>query len=304
MEEILKKYNTDINKEFDLVKPILDKHILEGRTNYHDILKRMYSFYIITQYISNNNNFEFKGYEMELVGILNKIELNFWGIYSCLKNGALIEAMIIKRSMLESVVTLDIILKENTVERLKLYSNFKHILRWKQIEKHEKLDEIENIERIRKGLKPQKFDKTISSEMYNSYKKSYEILKDDYPNKSSWYSKEFKGGGMKNLCDYLGGKYPREYIAVYGTISTLIHGGSNITDYYSEFSNPKGNVITNMPRFDDLNISIGVTSIELCSRSLLSFLRHFKFLNLEHLDSYIEIFVDMVFQDFSSNKHE
>lgn len=293
IKEILKKYDILIKKEFDRLQIPFENYLTNGANQYKSILESMYSFYFITQYVSNNVNYEFKNFENELPGIITKIELNFWGIYVCLKNGAISEASIINRCMLESVVTLEFILKSNTKERLKLFSNFKHIVRWKQIQKHKKLDTEHNLN----------YSNFISEKEAKIYEEKFNEVKGDYnPNNPghSWYWKEFKGNPkIQSLFEDLGANYSREYISGYSTHSNVIHGGSVNTDFYSEFRDDNTSIIVNAPKYDDSIINLGVISIDLCARALVLYLKYFKFDNLKDLEQYIDYFAFNILDKFT-----
>ncbi len=301
IEKIIEKYDKEIKDEFEKLSKIFSKYLKDNRAKYRNIFERMYSFYIITQYISQNINYGFDNLEKEILGIVTKIKLNFWAIYACLRNGAMAEAGIIQRSMLESVVTLEIILKENTRERLKLFANFKHIKRWKHILNHKDLDERFAEKYLEKG--PSKKYVQFCEKKFNEFKNDYNPKRPEH----SWYWKEFKdksnNPSIKFLFDDLGPEYSREYFSIYSTHSNMIHGGSLNTDYYSKMINDDESILVNSPKFDNSIISIGVTSMELCSRSLISYLRYFKFENMEGLDRYIEYFLYVAVDKFTKEKN-
>lgn len=275
-------------------KPFQD-FILGNQKKYKNYLNNLYHFYYITNYISTQS-FLAKGNENVLLNLFTKASLDSLGIYHCLNQGLEIQAQEIARCLYEISVTLELILREDTEERLKLFNDFQYIQRLGQIDFHEETNTEFDINSLR-----------LDPEYLKSLKNKYDEVRNNYhpKNPTSWAWKIFKSKlndrnpSMLEICKYLGDDFVKEYVMTYPTASLTSHPNQILADYFTKVDGER-NVIVNSPNYTNLTKSISCISLSDSAKITINILSYFKIQNFEMIIQYIKMFIAIAL-DFEKN---
>ena len=263
------------------------KQILDSQRSKHTfILSRLYRFYYFSTYISDLK-IAAKGHDRILLTVFAKCSLDLLGIFSCLNNGLEIQATVIFRSLFESYINVELMLRENADERIQLFAEYEHVQRWNHIQSHKKLYE--------KGYED-KFD--MPEEDLEVYKQNYDQVISKYNVKRPyhWAWKIFEqtlngqNPSLRSICEYLGPEFEKDYVQAYGTDSMIAHGSPILKDY---FTTRETNRTVNTPKFTESVNYLGALTIVYCSAVIKSILKYLK------VNQYADL---KVFMDYYCNE--
>lgn len=261
------------------------------KSKYDFILQRVISFYYIANYISSLKTKAYDANDSSLFTIFNKASLDLLGIFVCLGSGLEVQAGIISRSLYEAYITTALIFKEETKERIKLFSNFQHVLRWKKV-----LEHLENEgEEYFKNLEDKDAKFKLWEEKYNECIGDYN---ESFP--YHWAYKIFKDKIKKNnpsfldICKYLGDDFVKDYNTSYGTLSVQSHPSSIVGDYYTVVVKGKKRNV-NSPMYKETIVDASVLAISHCELIVEKIVRYFRIGDCNDLISYMRFFVDSTF---------
>ncbi|KXK51650.1 MAG: hypothetical protein UZ05_CHB002001449 [Chlorobi bacterium OLB5] len=280
-QSIIRKYDKIFSDYYVRSKkdvlPILSKQ----RQKYDFILKKINSFYFITNFLSQFSGMKTNVVEENsLFTIYNKSALDLLSIFYCLYNGLEIQAGIILRSLYETYIYNDFIFKEHTKEKLRLFYEFQFVERWIHI--------VESVKFNSNYFQ----DMNLSQTDIEAIKLKYDKYKDNYHPKYpySWAFKYFnRNPSLLEICKYLGDEYVREYISVYGVSSKQIHLSAMIGDYFTA-NEDKIKISLNSPQYKDTIVSTGIVSLEYCSYVILDIIKYFRIKNYNEISTYIKHF--------------
>ncbi len=263
---VIDKYNNELTHYTKEVVPGFENYLKKSRKPYQKILRALYDFYMLLGYIVDEkfpDNKEQNQDNTPLMMIYSKSCLSLFGIYSCLNNGLVSEAPDILRNLFETYVNLKAILEKDTKNRIKLYHDFKYVIRWNQYQANLKLLEDGIIEH-------EDFEKSMPQELIKKTKKEYDEIKNRYnsqrPYHWAWliYRDELKSRKMQNpslkfICEKF--SILDDYVKIYSTLSTTAHINSNI-----EYLVTIGDSITPTPSFSkNINLT-SLLAITYCSK--------------------------------------
>ncbi|AFH60576.1 DUF5677 domain-containing protein [Paenibacillus caseinilyticus] len=244
MKEAIRKYNEAMQKYSNEVVPHFDNLLFEESKPFHDLYKRIFDLYLISSYLVDIKLFPNTIPEVDSIKILySKASLSLLALHQCLSTGLIEDASVILRSLLETRVTLKTLLAENTLERLKLYREFSHVVRWQKLTK-DRQDLSNGV------ISMEEFSKTYEGIDIADIEATYKLVKDNYHPKRPyhWAWKIFKDETQGQnpsfglLCSKLG--FDDEYSRMYSSLSLLAHSVS-----ISEITLARDNLITVAPRF-------------------------------------------------------
>ena len=177
------------------------------------------------------------------------------------------------------------LLQKDTEERLKLYTNFKYITQWNQLQ--------ENKDLLNEGLIDEaRFRAKTASANIPEVEKKYLELKDDYhptkPYHWAWLlfrkKKKDRDPSLRMICMELG--YYNEYIGVYGPMSISVHSNPLIEHLVT-----KDNSITMAPIFSNHITNTACVSLDYCAKIVISILEYFEIENIKEIKFYVDAFV-------------
>lgn len=286
----------EIDKSKSRAEHVLSNFQKDNQKKYEKYLDGLKNFYFITNFISSTG-FKAEGEKVVLQNLFTKACLDLFGINYCLQHGLEVQAQVIGRALYETKVTLELLLREDTKERLKLFHDFQYIQRWKQIEFHKEFISEKDFNSL--GLEKEYI------ELINN---KYDEVKDNYHPKNpiNWAWKIFKdelnnrNPSMLEICKYLGRKYLKEYVMTYPTASITSHPNQILVDYFAKVVDEK-NVIFNSPKYTNLTKTIACISLSDCAVITISILNYFKIPDYEIIIEYIKSFVADILE-FDYNK--
>ncbi|MCE1164844.1 MAG: DUF5677 domain-containing protein [Bacteroidetes bacterium] len=290
----IKYYDSEINEYMNFVMPQYLRKINIEKFNYSFVIEKLLSLYFILDYISSKS-ISIITEKDSLLGMFSMFKSNLIGIYVLLSNGRQYEANIILRSILELYFDCLLIFENDTEERIRLYSNYEHIIRWKHLE--EKYNHLNNDEKINIYKNSSDYF-SISEEEVRISHDLFLKYKDDYHPKNPfhWAYKVFATGLRKtrnpnyyDICKYLGDDYLDLYLSLYTTLSIPVHGHSIGTDYFKEKDR---NVITSNPKYNDNITSTVYFALQYVEISSLKIMENLKKPDLENIKNYINIFME------------
>lgn len=200
----------DYNKEIEILTSQLNRDEAfvhqQGAIFFKDIFKRLTILYLFYRYLAERGiaNQAPRGVRI----LYAKMADSLIGILRLLQDGHPGPAAIVLRSLFETSINLEVILRGDVQERSKLFEDYLHIER------------IRNMDKF-----------SITEEQKNEFKRRFEEVKNNYHPKRpiSWCWKIFssqKGSKhnnptVKELCAYIG--HPERYEDIYGSLSAAIH---------------------------------------------------------------------------------
>lgn len=243
--QIFNKIEININQYIDKFSKPLKVKLDKERGKYNYALELLYKFYLINNYLFDNIFEPIEGDNDLLLSLCSKSSLNIFGIYNCLNNGLFIESTILIRSLFETYVNVELISREDSYNRLKLFSNFHYIEVYNHLKENERLLEkgIINKLPVNKDFRKKIIEKF--NQVKNDYNPSrpyhwaWKIFKDDLKNNQN--------PSLKFICSKLGSDFEFDYLKLYSTFSKPVHSSPTIQNVIK-----KGDVISNAPQFNDL----------------------------------------------------
>jgi len=202
----------------DKIFPGFWKYFVVNRNPYNNFLKRLFDFYIFSNYLIDNGLFnKITPEESPLQLLYAKGGINFYSIHNCLASGCISEACILMRCLFETRIILKLILQDNIEERLKLYSNYMFISKWLQVSNN-----------------TTDFLYSEINESYINYRRVKEDYHPKYPKNWWWkivHDKQHDNPGLKYVCKYL--HLENDYNEIYNTLSIFVHTDPHIVNHYN-----------------------------------------------------------------------
>ena len=241
-KKVIEIYDKILDNYISKITPPLIQIWDSERKVYGYIFNKLKRFYFFTAYISDKH-IAVQGNDRILLSLYTKCCLDLYSIFHCLYNGLEVQATVIFRSLFESFINVELILRENPRERIKLFAEFEHVQRWNHILSHRKLNE----KGIEDELDLPKQDMVVYENNYNKVKDNYNLTK---PHHWAWkiFKEELKNQNpsLKKICEYLGPEFEKDYVQAYGTDSMIAHGSPILGNYYTTKDT---NVTVNSPKF-------------------------------------------------------
>lgn len=258
IKDILEKYDSELQKYANNAIPLFHQYMENESLPYNKFLDKLFQFYLFCSYLVDLKYFP-EDNENEPIRILYaKACKTYYGIVTNLRQGLSSEAIILLRTLFENLLTVEILLQKDSSERLKLYSDYKYVERWKSLQANKKL--------LAKGLITEdRLHKTFDENRIKVVETKYNEVKENYHPKAPyhWAWKVFKDK-LKNrnpsiyfISKELG--YETDYVKLYSTFSIAAHGSPLIENLVTD---SKSNTITLSPIFTDQIVSIGCLAID------------------------------------------
>ena len=199
------------------------------------------------------------------------------------------------RSIFENLLNLEIILKEETQERLNLYYEYRPVERWINLEENKKL--AKKSEDYKNKFHLQFPEKRIE-EIIHDFNK----VKDNYnpkrPYHWAWkiYKNELgkKNPSIKFLCEKVGRL--SDYTKIYSSLSISVHGSANIENLIKI-----GDSITITPRFSEQIYLIGGLSILYISDTIVKIIDYLNIPKKEEIIIYSKTFALDIYNEAQNN---
>jgi len=237
---------------------ILSNYLLSNREKYNKIFSCLDNMYMLFNFLVDEENIlEVKSSERPIAIQFTKTVLSTQGIYQCLYNGVPIEASILLRSLFETYVDLKIILRKDSIERMRLWSTYKFVIRKKQLDK--------NLELLEKGeITVKSFEEIYPLNKVSQAFEEFDEVKDQFNDGkcSHWAwsvfsekaNAENRRVSIKYICEQLG--LLTDYVRIYSTFSITTHSDSLIENIIGE----RG-YCTPAPIFNDHTYRLGGLAI-------------------------------------------
>jgi hypothetical protein len=256
---------TEFEKYYEEISLNISKYTTKKRSTYLDFLNSIYKYYVFMLFLADE---KFEKFDPMLL-FFTKTSCSIFGIYHLLCNGLPSDAFVILRSIFENLINLEVILSDESEDRLKLYYDYRHVERWLSYENNKKFANISVYHKKR-------FEKYFPSDKIEEIELEYEKIKNKYhpsrPYHWAWkiYKSELNNNNpnLKFLCGKLNRK--EEYVRVYSTLSLTVHGSPNVKNIMRI-----ENVITNAPILDDKIYIIGGMTVLYASQVTIKTLQYF-----------------------------
>jgi len=261
-----------IEEEFssylEVIEGQFDKLLVNKSEEYDQSLYLLKTYYMYLSFIADQPLLD-KRHATDKI-LFAKTSTDIFGIYNCLKNGSIVQALIIFRGLVETNVTTKFIHRDYNY-RSQLYYDHKYMEKYQQIKKNLSIVPKEEIEFT---------------------KKKYHELKDKYKYNSFWYTKllidiikndgklsnKHKNPTIRAMADSAG--MLEEYDRMYPLLSKATHGSSLLEHLFIQ-----GNRLTTSPNFDmSLFNSIVGLSIQNGHNVLKTILEHDKTIDPRYVD--------------------
>jgi hypothetical protein len=273
------KYRASIEESFF-------RFLENERSIYNQSLDLLLHFYFFNSYLADEVFKSVKSNEDVLLTLLSKTSLNVFGIYNCLRNGLIIESSMILRSIFETCVNIELIVRGNQEERIKLFSDFHFIEVYNHIKQNEKL--LQN--GIIKKLPVNNEFKLKIEEKYNQVKINYNLKRPYH-----WAWKIFKdeigennNPSLRLICKKLGKDYEYDYVKLYSTVSKSVHTSPTTQNILKS-----KNIVSNAPNFSKLINGDVYLTIEYASKIVKNVLEYYKQENHEMIILFLEHFLQL-----------
>jgi hypothetical protein len=172
-EKVVRKWDIDLqNYSESLVPKFQNKLKLEG-SKYESIVKKLYDLYILYSFIVDEKLSTRKNTFSAIMLFYGKSSHSILGIYNCLKNGLVSEAVILLRNVFEILVNVKLILEKDVEERIKLWDNFRFVSDWNNYQS--------NLNLLSEGiLTLNQFEKTFNTKFIKEIELNYNKVKGNY----------------------------------------------------------------------------------------------------------------------------
>jgi hypothetical protein len=245
MEQILKKYDDIMQEYCNDVMPHFNSMMEHKSEEFHDLFKKMFDLYLFSSYLVDSKMFPKTLPELDSIKVLySRASLSYLAVQRCLSFGLVEDACVVLRSLLETRVTLNILLAENTLERLALFRGHLHIVRWEKLNK-------DRLSLSTGEISSDQYKEIYQGSNTEEIEKYYIKVKDNYHPKKPhhWAWKIFKdeinrkdNPTFKFLCNKMG--LEKDYERLYSSLSIFAHSAP-----ISEVTLARDGEIVVAPRF-------------------------------------------------------
>lgn len=252
----------EFEEYFREVEPKLYRYVIDGRKLYDEILSKLHELYIFTSFLIDKEKIANRDAHPSLMLLYIKLSLSLHGIYRCLRNGIITEAVILVRGLFEVLLNIELITNGDLRQNSKLFEDFIFLAQNKKI--------VDKKEELRNGTINQKdYDEYFESVNVIEIESNFEKVKNNYhpKNPKHWAWKllknECKGRNpsIYHICKKFG--YGDIYKMLYSPFSQMVHGTSLISNIMAE-----NNSITPTPIFSNLTNNLGYISLDLSTQGL------------------------------------
>jgi hypothetical protein len=228
----VEQLDKDTNDYTKKVTSEFESSLHEGQKPFQDLLDYLRRYHFFFSFLMDEKFPKQVKVIEPLMVIYSKVAQSLFGVCVCLQNGLSSDALVIVRTIFESLLTVEIISQENPYERLKLYGEFKYVSEWKELQACLKL--------VEKGeMELAELESYYRPDEITSIEDAYEKVKDNYhpQNPFHWAWKLFKDDPELNrrnpTVKYLCSKLSREYyyVQLYASASKLVHNDPDIEQY-------------------------------------------------------------------------
>lgn len=292
MEErdIINKYDLLLENFISSLKQSPENLIARRRAEYEDLLKKLWRFYLFSNYISSDVLKPVQTQRESILILYTKASLNFLGIYSCLSNGLELDATTLLRSLFETYINVELIMERDTDHRLTLYREFIHVERYNNLKSNEELLQKGIIEKL-------PVDNTLKMKIENDYMNVKNNYHPKFPH--SWYWNIFstnnksKNPSLKAICEHLGTEFELDYLKCYNPYSISAHSSASIMNLLKT-----GNRVINAPSFSESIKNIAFISLDFLSKVMKKTLTFYRVENDYEYIIYIDDFLEKINQEF------
>lgn len=291
MEEILEKYDKEIANYASETLPGYNNYLKIKSQPYKKFYDQLLQFYLFSSYLVDSKMFPDDNETESLRVLYARAAVTFNGIIICLSNGLLAESSVLLRSLFENKITVELILQKDSLNRIKLFNDFRYVERYNNLKLNREL--------LARGvIDEDTLYKTHDKDRIKYIEQKYNDVKNNYhpkiPYQWAWKLFQFKNKrnpSMKDICKELG--YEFDYVKIYSPLSISVHS-SPLGEY--SVTDPEKNAITLVPLFTDLIFIDGCLAIDYFSTVVLKILEFYldksKFNELKYyIDTYVGIVI-------------
>lgn len=285
MEKILEKYDITMQQYSEKIMPHFYPMIDAMSRPYQESLRRVFDFYLFTSYLVDSKFIPNTLGELDSLKVLySKSALSVLSVYQLLSTGLIEDASVILRSLLECKVTLKVLLEKDTLNRIKLYSDYSSVAKWLKLKRDK---EYLSSGRINK----EQFDRSYEGIEISEIERKYELVKNNYHSKTPYHwawniYKEERSGrnpSLEFICKKLGLEDDYDYL--YSTLSIFAH-----SDSISEVTLARESRITVAPRFSGPIVLICFFTVSYMVDIIQYILDYFKPEEYEEIKIYSEVY--------------
>ena len=236
----------------------IDSFMAENRKPYTEFFNGLFRFYYFMSFLLDKEKIKSGNNTSPLMTLYSKAALSLLGVVSCLQNGLAGEASFSLRSIFETWLTVKVILEDSVHERLCLFRDYEHIVKWLDIENNRKM--------IAKGLlTTDQFDSIISPALREEVEQKFRQIRQNYhpkvPYHWAWKIYKEKTKGQNPNVGFLSEHFQAlpDYNQVYSSTSALIHSTPQNMNVMVA-----GDSFTISPNFTRLIFSVGIKALEYC----------------------------------------
>jgi len=252
----------EIDGEFSVYEKLIaekiDSFMAENRKPYSEFFNELIRFYYFMSFLLDADKIKSDNNTSPLMTLYSKAALSLLGVVSCLQNGLVGEASVLLRTIFETWLNLKVILEDSVPERLCLFRDYEHIVKWLDMENNRKM--IDN------GLlTTEQFDSIISPVLREEVDKNLKQVRRNYHPKApyhwAWKIYKEKTKGKNPNVRFLSEHFQAllDYNRIYSSISTLIHSTPQSRNVMVA-----GDSYTLSPNFTKLIFSAGIKALEYC----------------------------------------
>jgi hypothetical protein len=253
MESFVKDFELCQKEDFFRLK----KQKRVGRESYQIYLETLNHYSCFAMYLFGRGIIPIPKDRLVSGVLISKIISDLNGIYHCLNNGLLIQALQLFRPCFEAFMTIILIFEKDELERETLYGNYVHIENWELLNREKKLV-LEGIYTVRG------FEKKYPKHLETSILMNYEKFRGDYhpKNPRHWAWKIFKSElngknpSSKDIAHHL--QWDDKYFSVYSIYSKYLHASPLMSEYIQSDTG-----LTMGPRFDKLLPLLATKSVDM-----------------------------------------
>lgn len=289
-------YEQETQNYFNKIFPGLKRLLSEGKEPYKKHIAFLYDIHLFQNYLLDDQEKYFKTTaSISISAFYSKAASDILCLYQCLNQGQIISSMSIERNIFESFVNLKLILERDTVNRIKLYEEFRYVQQWNRIEEYKKYIEVinsdPNISDQKKKEEVNDFNKLFDDDLIKSTSVNYFKVKENYlaGRPFHWAWKLFKDEIQKGrnpsiffICKKLG--IEKMYLQFYSLNSIVVHSQPLMSNMLTQ----KGG-ITPAPNFSDPIKNIAATSSVLVIDIILLVLSYAKSPKYNEIKDYLNI---------------
>lgn len=268
-EELMRGIDESLDNYIKEVSPNFKSTIEDIRKNNERVLSQLLKTYYLSSKLVDEFEFPSDEVYQGIKVLFSKAGLSTLGIYSCLNNGVITEASSLLRTLFETNVNIQLLLQDDTDNRLNLYNNFKTITQYNHLQSYEK--------KLADGeISADTFEASFHDIDIQSLKDSYENIKDNYHPKypaNHWAWKIYKDErnqppNIRFICNKLG--LNDDYQKIFGLHSFTVHSNPIIENMMTIDGN-----LSIVPFNSENILRLACISLDISWKSIVSVISYF-----------------------------